>query len=98
MVRVSVSAVDLNAPNQMPGDYSVFDPAGKAIGMESFGAGSIEIGAGGKSYNLKAGATATVTIPVDGTQLAGNATCPRPYPSCTTTNATDYGARTESRT
>lgn len=68
-VQVALSAVSLAAPDQMPGDYSVLDASGKVVGMESFGAGSIEIGAGASRYNLKAGATAKVTIPVDATQL-----------------------------
>jgi cytochrome c5 len=68
-VQVALSSVSLAAPDQMPGDYSVLDAGGKIIAMESFGAGSVEIGAGSSRYNLKPGATATVTIPVDATQL-----------------------------
>jgi cytochrome c5 len=72
-VQVALSTVDLTAPNQMPGDYSADDGSGKTFGMESFGAGSIEIGAGASRYQLKSGENATVTIPVDVTQLAGGA-------------------------
>jgi hypothetical protein len=38
--------------------------------MQSFGAGSIEVTAGAKRYNLRRGARARVTIPVDRSQLA----------------------------
>jgi cytochrome c5 len=72
-VQLSVSTVALTAADQMPGDYSATDSGNKLTAMESFGAGSIEIGAAGTRYNLKPGATATVTIPVDATQRAGGA-------------------------
>lgn len=79
-VQVALSSVPLSAPGQMPGDYTVQDSNSKLLSMESFGAGSIEIGAGASRYNLKIGETATVTIPVDGTQLAGNASMPAKIP------------------
>ena len=79
-VQISLSTVDLNAAGQMPGDFSALDPNGRVVGMESFGAGSVEIRSGGRSYNLKPGAKAKVTIPVDGTQLAGNAGLPNRIP------------------
>ena len=72
-VQVALSTVDLSAPNQMPGDYSADAGGGKVFGMESLGAGSVEIGTGTARYQLKPGASAKVTIPVDGTQLAGGA-------------------------
>ncbi|XIA62100.1 carboxypeptidase-like regulatory domain-containing protein [Bradyrhizobium sp. TZ2] len=72
-VQVALSTVDLTASNQMPGDYSADDGSGKIFAMESFGAGSVEIGAGTSRYQLRRGATATVTIPVDITQIAGGA-------------------------
>ena len=78
-VQVALSSVSLNA-SQMPGDFTVQDSGGKLASMESIGAGSIEIGAGTARYNLKAGATATVTIPVDGTQIARNAALPAKIP------------------
>lgn len=71
LVQVALSTVDLTASNQMPGDYSAADGNDKVLAMESFGAGSVEIGAGNTRYQLKPGATASVTIPVDVTQLAG---------------------------
>jgi cytochrome c5 len=73
-VQVALSTVDLTAGDQMPGDYTAIDANGQFLSMETFGAGSIEIGAGNERFNLKPGMTATVTIPVDATQLAGNAT------------------------
>ncbi|SMF56569.1 PKD domain-containing protein [Tistlia consotensis] len=79
-VQLSLSTVSLTAADQMPGDYSALDSGGKATAMESFGAGSIDIGAGNARYNLKPGATATVTIPVDVTQLAGGALLPPKIP------------------
>jgi cytochrome c5 len=79
-VQIALSSVPLSAPGQMPGDYTAQDSSSKLLSMESFGAGSIEIGAGTSRYNLKMGETATVTIPVDGTQLAGNASLPAKIP------------------
>jgi hypothetical protein len=72
-VQLALSTVALTA-GQMPGDYSASDSSNKAQSMESFGAGSVEIGAGAARYNLKPGAIATVTIPVDATQIVGGAT------------------------
>ena len=60
----------------MPGDFSAVNSGGKPASMESYGAGSVEIGSGTERFNLKPGATATVTIPVDATQLAGKPSFP----------------------
>ena len=78
-VQIALSTVALNAPGQMPGDFSA-DDGGKAVSLESLGAGSIDIGAGTRRYNLRSDATATVTIAVDGTQTAGNAVLPAKVP------------------
>jgi hypothetical protein len=43
--------------------------AGQYAFMESFGAGSITVTAGGKSYQPKSGSPATMTIPIDPTRL-----------------------------
>jgi mono/diheme cytochrome c family protein/cytochrome c5 len=72
-VRLALSTINLTTGDQMPGDYSVLDSSGNLSGMESFGAGSVEIGDASKRYNLKPGAEAKVTIPVDVTQLTGGA-------------------------
>ncbi|HKU42767.1 MAG TPA: hypothetical protein VJR89_31630, partial [Polyangiales bacterium] len=79
-VQIALSTVDLTAPDQMPGDYTLVDSNGKYFGMESFGAGGVEIGAGNIRYNLKPGMPAKMTIPVDGTQVAGGATPPPSIP------------------
>jgi len=79
-VEIALSTVDLTAGDQMPGDYSALDPNGNARSMESFGAGSVEIRSGNTRFNLKAGMEATMRIPVDATQLAGNATPPPKIP------------------
>jgi len=79
-VQLSLSTVSLTAADQLPGDYSALDSGGNMTAMESFGAGSIDIGAGNSRYNLKPGTTATVTIPVDVTQLAGGAMLPPKIP------------------
>jgi mono/diheme cytochrome c family protein/cytochrome c5 len=71
-VQIALSTIELNA-GQMPGDFSAVDASGKTVSMESFGAGSIEIGDGLSRYNLKPGASAQVTIPIDSTQQAGGA-------------------------
>ena len=72
-VQVGLSTVALTSGDEMLGDYSALDSSSKPVAMESFGAGSVEIGAGASRLNLKPGATATVTIPVDATQRAGGA-------------------------
>jgi hypothetical protein len=64
----------------MPGDYSALDSGGKLASMESYGAGSVEIGSGTERFNLRSGATATVTIPVDATQLTGTPSLPTTIP------------------
>jgi hypothetical protein len=79
-VQVSVSTIDLLSPEQMPGDYTVAVPNSDTRVMESFGAGSIEITAGGKRYNLKPGKLASVRIPVDPAQLAAGGTLPLSIP------------------
>ena len=66
-VSVALSTVDLASTEQMPGDYSVITAAGAKV-MDSYGAGYVEITGGGKRYNLKAGSTAKVTLPVDAMQ------------------------------
>jgi hypothetical protein len=82
-VEVALATVDLPAPDQMPGDYSAIDPNGNTTGMVSWGAGYVDISAGGKQYNLKPGATATVTIPIAPEQLASGAPLPNPIPLLT---------------
>jgi cytochrome c5 len=69
-VQVSLSTVDLLSPDQMPGDYTVALPGGGTQVMQSYGAATLEITSGGTSFNLKPGATAEVSIPVDPSQIA----------------------------
>lgn len=68
MVDVSVSTVDLYAPDSMPGDYTVRTKE-RTMWMQSYGAGTVNIQSGGKAFQLKKGAPAELTIPVDPTQL-----------------------------
>lgn len=79
-VQIALSTVDLLSPDQMPGDYTVAQPAGGTRVMESYGAGTIEITRGGKKYNLKSGASAEVTIPVDQAQIAAGGPFPPTIP------------------
>lgn len=72
-VQIALSTVNLTVGDQMPGDYTVQDN-NNTFSMESFGAGSVEIGTATQRFNLKRGAKAEVSIPVDVTQLAGGAT------------------------
>ncbi len=70
-IEVSLSTVDLNTPEQMPGDDGVKRPGG--IGwMQSYGAGSVELRdtGSGERLELKPGAVAKIVIPVDPSQLA----------------------------
>ena len=79
-VQVSLSTVDLMSPYQMPGDYTVKLPSGNTRVMQSYGAGGIEITAGAKKFNLKPGAHAQVTIPVDPAQLKAGGPLPPAIP------------------
>jgi hypothetical protein len=72
MVEVTVSTVDLYAPDSMPGDMSV-ETGGRAAYMQSYGAGTVSITAGGKPIALAKGARAEVTIPIDPAQLKNKA-------------------------
>ncbi|MBW2182582.1 MAG: hypothetical protein JRF49_01770 [Deltaproteobacteria bacterium] len=67
-IEVSVSTVDLYAPDSMPGDYTVRTKEGTRW-MQSYGAGTVNIQSGEKSFQLKKNAYAKLTIPVDPTQL-----------------------------
>ena len=78
-VEVAVSTVDLYAPDSMPGDLSV-ETGGGAAYMQSYGAGTVSITSGGKPIELKKGATAEVTIPIDLTQLKMKAPIPPTIP------------------
>lgn len=64
LVEVAVGTYDILAPDGMPGDYTVAGAPGDQLGMESFGAGSVQITDGTNVYNLKPGQTATLTMPV----------------------------------
>lgn len=75
-VQIALSTVDLNSPEQMPGDDTVLQTGGATKVMQSYGAGTIEISSGGQPLNLKAGSTATIRIPIDPGQLATGAPIP----------------------
>jgi hypothetical protein len=77
---VALSTIDLMSPEQMPGDYTVKLPGGDTRVMQSYGAGQIEITGGGHRFNLKPGATAKLTIPVDPSQLATDTRLPQTIP------------------
>lgn len=78
-VTVQLSSVDLQSPNQMPGNYSVVQ--GNSVGvMQSYGAGIVEIYAGATKYNLRAGASATLIIPVDQAQIDAGGALPPTIP------------------
>ncbi len=79
-VEVAVGTVDLLDPDSMPGDYSATDGSSTPQWMISYGAGSVDIQAGGKSYNLKPGATAKLRIPVADVQLAAGGAIPPVIP------------------
>jgi hypothetical protein len=83
LVDVSVATVDLRSPGQMPGDYTVADSSAMAKAMESYGAGTVEITAGGRKYNLRPGVEAELSIPVDPGQLIAGAPLPPQIPYLT---------------
>jgi hypothetical protein len=70
LVDITINTVDLRAPDDMPGDFGALDEDGNPRFMQSFGAGSITITAGGIEYNLQEGSEARITIPIDPDQLA----------------------------
>jgi hypothetical protein len=78
-VDVTVYTTDLRTPFDMPGDYTVVD-AGQSKVMESYGAGHIEVRAGATRYSLRPGTTATLTLPIDPSQLAAPGAKPATIP------------------
>lgn len=75
-VEVEVSTVDVFSPEAMPGDWGFRSQRGDGPQspvrqgfMQTLGAGSISVTAGGKSYQLKRDQRARLTIPIDPTAL-----------------------------
>lgn len=78
-VQVQLSTVDLASANQMPGNDTVVD--GDKVGvMQSWGAGVVEIRAGGRDYDLRPGMSAELVIPVDRTQIEAGGPLPPTIP------------------
>lgn len=69
-VEVTLFTVDPRAPFDMPGDYTVVDSAGGERAMQTYGAAVVEVTGGGREYNLRPGAEALISIPIDPAQLA----------------------------
>ena len=67
-VRATISTVDIYDPYSMPGDYTVIADEARGY-MVTFGAGGIVMGDEETSYQLKKGAVATLTIPINRAQL-----------------------------
>ena len=85
-VEVEVATVDVLSPEAMPGDwgaqFSMPREGGERLGfMQTFGAGSVSVTAGGKSYQLKPKTTARLTIPVDPTAAQIYRRMEQPLPS-----------------
>lgn len=78
-VDIAITTIDLKSA-QMPGDFTTAALNGQTLVAQSYGAGTVEIYSGNTKYNLKPGVTATVTIPVDPTQLATGAALPNTIP------------------
>jgi len=79
-VNVAVSTIDIFSPNAMPGDYSVRREGRESGFLISYGAGFIDIYDSKDRYQLKKGASATITIPVDGSQLVYGDSIPSSIP------------------
>lgn len=79
-VSIAVATFDLTSPEQLPGDDTVLRPDGSTQVMQSYGAGAVDIFSGNRQYNLRKGATARVTIPVDPSQLAAGGPLPPTIP------------------
>jgi uncharacterized repeat protein (TIGR01451 family) len=73
LVDVELTTVDFDAPDAMPGDYTALSSGRRQRVAQSAGAGTVEITGEGKHFNLAAGATATLTIPIDPGQLGESA-------------------------
>lgn len=68
-VNVALSTIDIYSPNAMPGDFQLMRE-GREVGfLISYGAGFIDVYDGKERYQLKKGAKAQISIPVDGSQL-----------------------------
>jgi hypothetical protein len=77
LVNVSVYTINLNSPSEMPGDLTVRTEKGGGY-MKSYGAMGIDItNAQGKPLQLKEGATAQISIPID-PSLKGSDKSPDP--------------------
>lgn len=77
----SLTTIDLETPDQMPGDYSVERPDGTIAWMRSYGAGSVELrDAAGQPLQLRTGFTADVVIPADRNELASGTPPPPSSP------------------
>ena len=79
-VTVSLATVDLESPDQMPGDYTVVQPSGNTLVMQSYGAVFVSLSQGGTPLDLAGGATAKLTMPVDPSQLAAPGAIPPTIP------------------
>jgi mono/diheme cytochrome c family protein len=80
-VSIDLTTIDLESPEQMPGDYSVRPAGGGGVQvMQSYGAGIVEIYDGATEYDLRPGAQALLTIPVDPGQLAAGGPIPPSIP------------------
>lgn len=82
-VDIQLSTVDLQTPDQMPGNYTVVLADQQTRAMQSYGAGMIEISAGGTKYNLRSGEKATLILPVDRGQVQSGGTLPQTIPLLT---------------
>ena len=69
-ITLEVATLDLNSPDQMPGDYTVQDVTETKV-AQSWGAVYVSLSQGTTPLNLKPGTLAEVTIPVDPSQLKG---------------------------
>ena len=80
-VNVAISTIDILSPGAMPGDYALRREGREAGYLVSYGAGFIDIyDNNGDRYQLKKGAKATITIPVDGSQLLKGDSLPARIP------------------
>lgn len=67
-VNVAISTIDLFSPRAMPGDFGVGQEGRERGYLISYGAGFIDVFDNQGHYQLKKGATAKITIPVDESQ------------------------------
>ncbi|MFX1297945.1 MAG: fibronectin type III domain-containing protein [Promethearchaeota archaeon] len=79
LVNVTLATVDILGPDSMPGDFTAVSRNGQIGYMITYGAGSVDVLANGKKYQLKEGSKAKIEIPLP-KHLEGSKFIPKTIP------------------